>query len=544
MAFGAPFERVGSASLVSEFVIDPTPGFDVSHSGANLPLGATPGSDNYIMREGAIEPRPMLSVVSGNGSAQPFVDRVLGGREITSVEGTRYPLVSGTTQLAYFANNLWSLASYVSAGGMDAAPAGSTVDYWDWTQIYDDVSENNIAVGAIGSRQSMYAWGAGSAIFSTLTGAPGAKAVTSFDNYLLAANVIDADGGPFPQRIRWSDRGTPSNWTGGLSGFEDLLSATGAITRLIPLESSVVVFFEDEIWLGATAELPFTFRFTALDTSVGCPYPWTAVNTPRGIMFVGRDFQVYLLSKQGGAAQPIGQPLHRSVRDSIVQPERTFGVYDALRTQYQLYYSTGGAASLPQRAAYLQLDTGGWAPQSFHTDTLELTRGFGTNALSNSASSIWNDFDDVTGATWDSFSKSWDETAGIGNARQTVLLGSSAGTMYELSSTATTDNGTAVYSYWQTSLLQGGVAAVQKSVTRVDVEYATNSASSLTVRTSPSQGAAFSTGVGIAMSPTSSLSQSPAYVRESARYPVVRVESTSQRYRMQRLNVVMRVGGR
>ena len=67
--FGIP-AQVQPRSVVSTLIVDPTIGFDVSRSALNLPNGATPNSDNYVMREGRLEPRPMLSKITDTaGSA-------------------------------------------------------------------------------------------------------------------------------------------------------------------------------------------------------------------------------------------------------------------------------------------------------------------------------------------------------------------------------------------------------------------------------------------------------------------------------------------
>lgn len=545
--YGAPLELT-QRSLTSVLVIDPTLGYDVSKPSPNLAPGATPNADNFIMRDGALEPRPMLSRVTGtDNNARPFgITRILGGMEAIAVDSTRYPMVSSTTRLAYFAGS-WSVASYVSAFGLSDPPAGAATDYWDWTQIFYDLQNENIAVGALtsDSRQSLYCWQIGTGQFSTLTGAPGAKAVCAFDNYILAGNVRDTDGTEV-QRVRWSDRGSASSWTGGLSGFEDLLDAKGAITRLAAREADVIVFTESEIWHGTPIDFPFTFKFSRLDKTVGCPYPWTIDTTSRGIVFLGDDFQLYLLPKEGGAAQPVGQTIRRSVRDTIVFPGRSFGVYDPYAGQYQFYYPQSGASeNLPMRALFLDFSSGAWAPQSFSRQSgyIALTRGFAVRS-SFSRGTAWNDYDPVTGATWNSFTASWDDMRGVGNERKRIYLGSSTGTMYELDSRVTSDDGNPVQAFWETGGLGGAWPTAQKTVTQVDLDYDAASASSATVRVSPSQGAVFDTGTRISLRTSSAITQESVYPRIPARYPVVRVEVEGFRPRLQRLNVTLRVGGR
>jgi hypothetical protein len=540
--FGNAFQ-VQPRSVVSTLIVDPTIGFDVSRSALNLPNGATPNSENFLLREGRLEPRPMLSKLTDNtNSANPIGAPVMGGTEVVDVAGNRYLLLSYANtggQLAWLAGlaSAWQTAGYV-ANSVNNSPANGVdyKDYWDWTQIFFDRADENIAVGARYDRKPLYAWPAGSATFSTLTGAPGARTVCAFDNYLLAANVEEA-GEIFIQRVRWSDRGSASSWTGGLSGFEDLLAARGGVNRIIPLESRVAVFFDDEVWIGTPVEFPGTFRFAPLDTSIGCPYPWTATNTSLGIIFMARNFQMYLLPREGGPPQAIGQKLHRSIRDAIQQSQRAFGVYDGVRNLYQFYYSSGGSGNVPHRAAFLDLASGAWAPQSFSSTQMQLTRGF-TASLPTSRGSTW---DEMTQA-WDSESRTWDDFLGLGNERQQVVLGSSAGTVYGLSSTATRDDGLAVPSYWETDLLGEEWPGQQKTALGVAVDYVSPSASSLTVRML--QGQAFATGTRVSLDTASQISQAYAYPYTPSRYAALRVESEDQRAALHRFHVTLRVGGR
>ena len=524
-------------------------GLDVSQPGVDAPLGSTPNSDNFIMREGSLELRPALSVRGTN--AQPMVARVLGGTEVVDVTGTRYPLISGTTRLAWYSNTSWSQLSYVSAGGMNDPPAAGETDYWDFAQIYNPliaaaaIADDNWAIGANASYQTLFCWQSNTTVFSSLTGAPRAKYVAAFDNYLLAGN-IRSGASDFVQRIQWSDRGSASSWTGGLSGFEDLLATKGQITRLLPQENRVIVGMDNEIWHGVPVDFPFVFRFMPLDTSVGMPYPWTAANTPRGIVFLGRDYQTYLLPKEGGAAVPIGQRLHRSLRNTIDQPQRACAVYDTTYSQYQLYYAIQGGSGLPQRAVYLNLQEGSWAPQSFDRSggNLSLTRGFEAQFLSSSATS-WGGLA-AAGVRWADLNMSWAELAGAsgGGGRPSIHMGSSGGTVYYLNSNATSDNGTAVPAYWQSTALEGLSPAAQKTIREVRIDYEGTSSSSLTVRVSPNQGGTFDAGTGIALPTTSGVSQAIAYPFTAARYPMLRVEVEGQRLRLFRFHVVMQQGGR
>lgn len=537
--FGFPSGLPIPRSKTAVSVVEPVLGLTVDQPSTDAELGSTPDSDNFIMREGGLEPRPCLSL--RNTNAQPFTARVLGGTEVIDVTGGRYPLVSTTSRMAWHSGGSWSVLSYVSSYGISDPPAGATTDYWDFAQIYYDQRDENIAVGAIGSYQSLYCWQSNTTVFSSLTGAPRAKYVVPFDNYLLALNVR-SNNSDYVQRIQWCDRGSASSWTGGLSGFEDLLDAKGQITRGIRLENRVIVFFEGEIWQGFPVDFPFIFRFQPLDRSVGCPYPWTVAETPRGPVFLGKDYQVYLLPKEGGPAVPIGQRLHRTVRSVLDQPQRSFGVYDSTYGQYQFYYPVKGGSGLPQRGVFLNIAEGSWAPQSFDRSggNISLTRGF--EAQLSSSATTWGGLQ-AAGIRWADMNQSWAELAGASEERA-VHLGTSGGTMMYLNSAATSDNGTAVPCYWQSTALLGERPGNQKTVTEVRIDYRADSASSVTLKMSANQGASFDAGLPLTLPTTSALSQAVAYPYAASRYPMLRVESEGHRYRLFRFHVTMREGGR
>ena len=555
-AFGRPFEQPTLRSIVSTLIVEPTIGYDVAHVATNLPLGATPNSDNFIMREGRLEPRPTLSLVTdslGLNNSTPgdisLATPLTGGLEIVDVNDLRYIYVSYSQNSVGLKSHhwlqgfsgTWRAANPTNGVALTLAPD----TYWDWVQAYYDAVDNNAALGVTSERQGIYAWVAGATSYSTLTSSPGATCLAVFDHYVLAGNVEDG-GNVYPQRVMWSDRGSISSWTGGLSGFDDLLGARGGINRMMNLDNRVAVFFDDEIWMGMPVDFPSTFRFIPFDSHVGCPYPWTVANTPKGPLFMARNFQLYLLPKEGGSPVPVGQPIHRSIRDAIVSAPKAHGVYDGIRDMYQFNYSSGGSGNLPHNAVWLDLNTGAWAPQSFSSRTgaaqdIALTRGFQAN-LPTSRGSTWDDYSTASIA-WDAEAMTWDDMLGIGSERQSVIYGTSSGSVLQLNSRGTNDLGRPVVAFWETKKLGDEWPGQQKTVTKVQADYSAASNSTLTVRTLA--GGTFSTGTRMQLPASSAGSQAEAYPYTTARYAAVRFESESQRdIALERFFVTMRVGGR
>src|SRR3989454_8820366 len=117
--FGFP-ARVGQAdSLDSVLIVEPTLGLDVSHPSVNAPMGATPYSENFIIRDGGLEPRPVLALKNANPQ---LIDRCLGGDEVISSVGSRFPFASGSSRPIWFSAGSWSVLSYVSSFGNNDLP--------------------------------------------------------------------------------------------------------------------------------------------------------------------------------------------------------------------------------------------------------------------------------------------------------------------------------------------------------------------------------------------------------------------------------------
>ena len=545
---GSPL-NVPIQSNESTIIVAVDTGFDVSLPRERLPLGATPVSDNYIVRDGALEPRPTLSLLTTGGAQAMGPTPILGMFEAQSVQNLRFPIASGRTRHESFnltsAANVWSLLSYVSAAGVNDPPNLTSSDYWDYAQIYSAEADENVVYMAAGSRQSMYVTAVDSTVFSTMTGAPQARFVASVDNYVLAFNTREA-GNNFVNRVQWNDRGSASSWTGGLSGFEDLLSMRGEGTRIIANDNNTALLFSDEeVWQGVPGGNVFVWAFAPYDISRGAPFSWTITKTPLGTMFLGKDYQVYLLPKGGGPSQPIGVPLHREIRRTISQPGRAWAQFDNTYGQYQLYYPVTGGSGYPQRAAYLDVLNGSWMPQSFDSagGRISLTRG--AELQLSSSATTWGGLL-ASGITWGglfALGQSWGDLLGVVSGRA-MAMGSSNGTVYVMNSTGTNDAGTAMPCRWQS----GGPIATspqeQKTVNEFRVDYEADSTSHLTVRFSQDQGNSFVTSVPVPLPTASQGSQGIGYPYFGCRYPVFDILSEGYRHRLSQFYITHKQGGR
>ena len=539
--FGLPLRVNPAASTRSVQVVEPTLGLIRTQPPSDLPPGATPSAENFIVRYGGLEKRAMLQ--SRTTQATVVNTPVLGGIEAVDVLGNTYPLASYNTRPLWYSVGSWSLASYVSAAGLDDHPTNSTSSYWDMTQIYFDTRDENVVVMGSQSYQSLYVWQSNTTVFSTLTNAPRARFVASFDNFLLAANVREGSN-DFVQRIQWSDRGSITTWNpvGSLAGFHDMLDSKGEITRLVPQDNRIVVFTEEEVWSGWRIDNVFQFDFQALDRGVGAPYSWTIAQTRAGVMWLGRDANVYVLPKGEARAVPVGDAIQPELQSSLDNPDRAWAVYNKLTDQYELYYPTAGN-TYPTKALYLDLRKGSWMPQTFDSG-YGLSRGWQGTLGTGSGSTTWAQAQ-AAGIRWADITGTWAGQRGQQNLGPlAVHTGSSAGTMYYMSHSATSDSGVTVAARWRSGGLGGNEPYRSKTLTEVRVDYAADSASSLTVRASADQGASFQPGINLELGTSSTESQQVADAYVNARYPVFEVVSEVGRPKINRFWAEMRAQGR
>lgn len=544
--FGQPMRITPGSSRRTELLIDLTKGLVLTDSPTDLPLGASPDGENFIIRYSSLQKRQTLAARSSQ-TINPGTP-ILGGLEVVDVTGNAYPFASYTTRPTFYSAGSWSSpCSYVSAAGINDIPTMSTTSYWDIVQIYYDTQDENCAIMAAQSYQSLYIWKSGATVFSTLSNAPQARFVTGFDSFLLAANIRQGTS-DFVQRVAWSDRGSIATWlsnapTGSLAGYADLLDMQGQITRIVGHDNRVVVTSDREVWAGRRVDFPQSFDFQPLDRTVGCPFSWTLAVTRLGLIWLGKDFNVYLLEKGAAQAIPIGNAIQPELQRYIDAPDRAQATYNRLTDQYELYYPIVGGNGTPQRALYCDLKSGAWMRQSFPT-------GYGISKVWNgtlgtgSAGSTWAQMQ-TAGLTWAQVTGSWGAYNAItNNGPLAVYAGLSSGSLCYFDSAGTTDLGAVVTSRWESGAFGGIDPTRSKTLQSVRVDYQADSSSSLSVRVSPDQGASFQQGVSLDLPTSSTESQVRAHTYVNSRYPVVELSTEVGRPVLMRMWVRMQDQGR
>ena len=498
----------------------------------DLPAGVTPSAQNFLVRDGGIEPRFKMASL---GTAPGLGDVALGITEYSTTTGARFPVVASARTFSYYnpATGAWSLMSYYPHPSTDP-PTGPTTDYWDFVVTYHNLLDENVLIATNGDNQAL-CWNGPSAslttlvsastFYSSLTNAPIAKYVAEFDSRVLFG-YISSGGSTYPQRIIYTGRGAPetANQIASDGGFYDLLDATGRIQRLVEDGQRILVFFEYELWQGYKADYPFDLQFVPLHRGVGLAAPFSATKTPYGTVFLGSDYRVYLIPP-GGTPQPISDEIWASMRDEITSPERSVGVYDERLNEYQLFYPVAGGTGRPTHSRHYHFDDKTWMPHTFGHDICAVTNA----TLSSSATT----FGGMVG-TFNQQQLTYGQLAGVSQGR-TVLVGTSNGTAGQFLSTASTDMGLAVDAKYVAHL--GNPEPDRRLMLKeLWIDYRADSASSLTIGVSKDFGQTIVQSYSVALPAAQPSAQTVVQVGLSAVYPSIVLEADQgTRFRLQRV---------
>jgi hypothetical protein len=150
--------------------------------------------------------------------------------------------------------------------------------------------------------------------------------------------VLQSDGDP--QRVRWSVNGDPLDWIGNGSGdtaLSPIISRSDPIDPVMALKSlasDVGVLFRQRSIMRVvpTGLVNPALAFYPWIEKLGTESPFSVVTTPYGIIFLGHDRQIYLLTESGH--QAIGSPINEKF--AIDTPADVEAVYDPVTQEYIL----------------------------------------------------------------------------------------------------------------------------------------------------------------------------------------------------------------
>lgn len=518
-------------------------GYRTSQEAPQLPPGVSSRMSNFLAIEGGIIPRPGLWSFSTLSGAMTQ-DMAWVGDAINDADG--YFPVAMNVPPAVFSNGSWSTLSQLQ--GSATTPLGYSLNtlqgsfYFDATNYYNPTSDDIelcFVPQSSNPIQLAYTYNVGSTgarTFSTLTGAPAANYVANFDSrlvfaYIQALSSTSTGAGPTTvtalQRVMWSSRGAPSVYTSPDGGAVDLVDAQGAITRLIAESDRLVVFFHHEIWQGLRAPFPYNFDFRPLHIGVGTNEPWTVASTPWGTMFLGDDFNIWVIPP-GGVPQAVGGEIQKLLRENlqITGTARPSATYDQVRGGYLLTYLTKANKS---HGIFFRLENGVgiWSPFGF-----DLGNGFKVARLGTTSNySVAN------------------ATGTFAPPKRVLVAGGSITNyqpyrdVFEWTSLVTQDIASRI-TCSMLAFVENENPAERYIVREVRVDYRADSASSMSLRMTPDFGQTFVTNANVALPVASPSAQTRIGVSLSAVYPGIELRHDSgQSFTIQGVSVVLSSGG-
>ena len=112
------------------------------------------------------------------------------------------------------------------------------------------------------------------------------KDLIEFKSHLLLLDVSE-DGNRYPQRVRWSDTGDPSDFINGNASYVDLGGADWMQTAVKFKGDYLVIFKERSIWVGYATGDSDIFQFDQRVTGAGCAAPKTVESLGDELIFLG-----------------------------------------------------------------------------------------------------------------------------------------------------------------------------------------------------------------------------------------------------------------
>jgi hypothetical protein len=473
---------------------------------------------NFLPVGGKLVPRSRCS--SLNTIRIPTVDKSINGiAESYFADGnaTAIWLSAGTQHAVLTSNGSISLASFVSSFGLGAASIADG-DQRQYAPVFLGSFNENVLLTVLTDSydtvMALYQTGGsptGRPLFSYLTSAPQTRSLAVYDNYVIAWNVATT-AGTFISRVQWSQRGNPSNWTGEGSGFEDLLAMRGRGKAVHATSDGRLILFGDaEVWYGLSAPYPSQFQFAPLDSSVGCPYPGTIVDTDEGLLFLGSDLALRLLPKGGGASTVVSAAIADTLQmtKSGIGNPYSWGVYEPATRIYHLFIES---TTLSFRGIVVNVATGEWGFSDYNANAPQVGL-----AIHRSNSAFGSDI--------------------------RLLFGNSTGTVFSDNSKIHLENGSVVTSKYQSQPVAADLAGGHKLLNKVCLDYRATSKATVTLNISGDAYSYQSAGVmSLVSAPVAGRVHQDVY--RGGQTPTIEFTSTSTGYELHRVDVNVGLNGR
>lgn len=394
-------------------------GLDVSKPAEYISELASPRSENFFVDKGILTKRAGATLYGAS----------LGGEIMQGIEfvraGTRYNVRVGLAKIQNYTGGAWVDIQHASLTGTTDNLIDIAIPLLTGKQIL--VFTNSVDV--------LYKW-TGSGSTAALGGTPPkGKYVQEYQTYLVVANItggVDVDN-----RVQWSDTANPELWTGGNSGSKDLIEDGGDITGMNLYGNYLCIHKATCIYLGYLVSTSAIFKFERKATGVGTCANNTIVNLPTGEqIFLATDgLRIF----NGITANVIDSPINDEIRDGLngAYKHKSWAVLVRELDEVWLGVPIGSQTSGETIYKF------NYVKRVVYKDSRSLSCIAWRSGQPNSIT--W----DAAIGTWDEQINIWDDTS-LAAGTSLIFIGETGGNTTYVDSLASSDNGTAINSFWET----------------------------------------------------------------------------------------------
>lgn len=261
------------------------------------------------------------------------------------------------------------------------------------------------------------------------------RVVQLFKNHLLLLHT-EEDGTAFPQRVRWSEPGSDSNFN-DLVNFVDLYDSEDWIVAAEHLGDFLAIYKERSIYrvefLGLADQ---DFQFTRTIDAEGALNQDAVINLGDEHIFMG-NANIYTYDG-GFSLNPVGDNIFEKIFANTGElngefAHRSFGVYVEELDEARWFYPAG-ADEFPKNEIRYKVATQAWSSRVYPIEVV----GFGF--FQTAADLTWQ----TISGTWESQLFNWTSKTTQADAPTIHLCSGGDLRVYEYNYTAADDNGTAI----------------------------------------------------------------------------------------------------
>lgn len=378
---------------------------------------------------------------------------------------------------AISANTVHSLFRFYKDDGSTRKWIGAvTTKLYDWSATPTEITRSSgawttgVKMSAAAMNNSLFIgngtdtpekYTSGSATTAMSGSPPTAKFMVS---HPTATRLFAAGVAANPKRVYYSALGNPEDWTtANDAGFFDVPFTEGEnVTAIAAIPNGVLAIFSNSSFHTLTGTDPGNFSRREIDPAIGCKAPRSIVPGRGGIYFLGQDNHFYWTN--GGQPVPVSHNI-----DALLESGSTGDYVNAVgwreNTRYHCAISIAGG----------------------NNDTV-VVKDWQVNPRPGAAWVVDKQLSVASAAVDD----------GVNGQ---VMTGDYAGFVQQ-QDVATTDNGVAVASYWDTADDDYGEMERRKKTKRTYVKVEPSGSYSMTVSVAK-DGQGFSTATTVDLSPTS-----------------------------------------